>query len=132
MSMKTDIEKLKERFVNANSEAEIEAIDKEMSALADKDIDKFAEGMMECIKDTNKEADEVLLREKLESVLPFISVSALSKTYFKRSPQWFYRRLNGSTVNGKTTRFNKTELQTLSQALVDIGKKISQAAAFVF
>lgn len=132
MSMKTDIEKLKERFVNANSEAEIEAIDKEMSALADKDIDKFAEGMMECIKDTNKEADEVLLREKLESVLPFISVSALSKTYFKRSPQWFYQRLNGSTVNGKTTRFNKTELQTLSQALVDIGKKISQAAAFVF
>lgn len=130
--MKTDIEKLKERFVNANSEAEIEAIDKEMSALADKDIDKFAEGMMECIKDTNKEADEVLLREKLESVLPFISVSALSKTYFKRSPQWFYQRLNGSTVNGKTTRFNKTELQTLSQALVDIGKKISQAAAFVF
>lgn len=130
--MKTDIEKLKERFVNASNEAEIEAIDKEMSALSNKDVDKFAEDMLECIKDTNKEADEVLLREKLESVLPFISVSALSKTYFKRSPQWFYQRLNGSMVNGKTTKFNKAELQTLSQALVDIGKKISQAAAFVF
>lgn len=130
--MKTDIEKLKERFVNASNEAEIEAIDKEMSALADKDMDKFAEGLIECIKDTNKEADEVLLREKLDSVLPFISVSALAKTYFKRSPQWFYQRLNGSTVNGKIVRFNKNELQTLSHALVDIGKKISQAAAFVF
>lgn len=47
-----------------------------------------------------------MLREKLESVLPFISVSALSKTYFRRSPQWFYQRLNGSTVNGKITRFS--------------------------
>lgn len=130
--MKTDIEKLKERFVNANDEAELEAIDKEMSALADKDIDKFAEGMIECVKDTNKEAAEILVREKLESVLPFISVSALAKTYFRRSPQWFYQRLNGSTINGKTVRFNKTELHTLSQALTDIGKKISQAAAFVF
>ena len=69
--MKTDIERLKERFANANTEAEIEAVDKEMKALADQDMDQFAEGLIECIKDTNKEADEILLREKLESVLPF-------------------------------------------------------------
>ena len=30
--MKTDIERLKERFANANTEAEIEAVDKEMKA----------------------------------------------------------------------------------------------------
>ncbi|MBT9871986.1 DUF5053 domain-containing protein [Bacteroides salyersiae] len=130
--MKTDIEKLKERFVNADSEKEMEAIDKEMKALADKDIEMFSEGMLECIKETNKKADELLLREKLESVLPFISVSALVKTYFKKSPQWFYHRLNGSIVNGKPARFNDDELKILSNALVDIGKKISQAAAFVF
>ncbi len=130
--MKTDIEKLKERFVNASNEAEIGEIDKEMKALADKDIDQFAESMLECIKDTNREADELLLKEKLESVLPFISVSALVKTYFKRSPQWFYQRLNGSVVNGKPVRFNEKELKTLANALTDIGKKISQAAAFVF
>lgn len=130
--MKTDIEKLKERFVNANSEAEIEEIDKEIKTLVDVDVDRFAEGLIECIKDTNKEANELLLRDKLESVLPFISVSALVKTYFKHSPQWFYQRLNGSTVNGKPARFNEDELKILSHALVDIGKKISQAAAFVF
>ena len=126
--MKTDIERLKERFANANTEAEIEAVDKEMKALADQDMDQFAEGLIECIKDTNKEADEILLREKLESVLPFISVSALAKTYFKRSPQC----LNGSIVIGKPIRFNDAELKTLAGALADIGKKISQAAAFVF
>lgn len=130
--MKTDIEKLKERFVNAESEAELKAIDEEMRFLADKDIESFSEGLIECAKDTNKKADELLLREKLEAVLPFISVSTLSKTYFKRSPQWFYQRLNGSIVNGKPVKFNHNELKILSSALIDIGKRISQAAAFVF
>lgn len=130
--MKEDIEKLKERFVNANTEAELEAIDKEMKFLADKDTDAFAAGLIECAKDTNKEAADMLLRERLESVLPFISISTLAKIYFKRSPQWFYQRLNGSVVNGKPVKFNPSELKTLSDALVDIGKRISQAAAFVF
>lgn len=130
--MKEDIKKLKERFVNAESDAELDAIDKEMKALMDKDTTAFSEGLIECAKDTNKKADELLLRNKLEAILPFISVSALSKTYFKRSPQWFYQRLNGSLVNGKPMKFNNNELKTLSAALTDIGKKISQAAAFVF
>lgn len=130
--MKADIERLKERFVNAITDAEIEAIDKEVKSLVDRDIDRFSEGMLECIKNTNKEADELLLRDKLESVLPFISVSALVKTYFKKSPQWFYQRLNGSLVNGKPVKFNEGELKILSTALNDIGKKITQAAAFVF
>lgn len=76
--MKEDIEKLKERFVNAESEAAIEEIDKEMRILADKDMEKFAADMLECIQDTNN------------------------------------------------------ELKILSNALVDIGKRITQAAAFVF
>lgn len=123
---------MKERFINANSESELDAIDKEMKELANTNPEGFANGMLECVKDTNKEADEALLRQKLESVLPFISVSALVKTYFKHSPQWFYQRLNGSIVNGKPARFNDDELKTLSHALVDLGKKISQVAAFVF
>lgn len=130
--MKKDIEKLKERFINAENEEEEGRIDKEMRSLMDKNIDAFAEGLLECVKDTNKKVEESVLREKLESVLPFISVSTLAKTYFKKSPQWFYQRLNGSIVNGNPVRFNNNELKTLSEALMDIGKKISQAAAFVF
>ena len=60
-----------------------------MKALADQDMDQFAEGLIECIKDTNKEADEILLREKLESVLPFISVSALAKHILRGLPSGF-------------------------------------------
>lgn len=128
--MKTDIEKLKERFVNAETEEDVATIDREMKALADKDIDAFSNGLIECAKDTNKEATEVLIKEKLKSILPFISVSALARTYFKKSPQWFYQRLNGGIVNGKPARFNHHELKILSDALIDIGKKINQAAAF--
>lgn len=57
--MKEDIEKLKERFVNAESEAELEAIDKEMKVLLDRDIDSFSAGLVECAKDTNKRVDEL-------------------------------------------------------------------------
>lgn len=128
--MKTDIEKLKERFVNAETEEDVASIDREMKALADKDIDTFSTGLIECAKDTNKEATEVLIKERLKSILPFISVSALARTYFKKSPQWFYQRLNGGIANGKPARFNHHELKILSDALIDIGKKINQAAAF--
>lgn len=128
--MKTDIEKLKERFVNAETEEDVASIDREMKALADKDIDAFSTGLIECAKDTNKEATEVLIKERLKSILPFISVSALARTYFKKSPQWFYQRLNGGIANGKPARFNHHELKILSDALIDIGKKINQAAAF--
>lgn len=129
--MKTAIEKLKERFVNAETEEDIAAVDRHMKALADEDINAFSAGLVACAEDTNRNAAEVLIRERLESILPFISVSALARTYFKRSPQWFYQRLNGGIVNGKPARFNATELKTLSDALFDIGHKISQAATFV-
>ena len=55
-------------------------------------------------------ADELILRQKLEDILPAISISYLSKNYFKKTPQWFYQRLNGNNVNGKevTTLINTT------------------------
>ncbi|WP_455633269.1 hypothetical protein [Parabacteroides sp.] len=81
--MKKDIERLRKRFVNAGNEQEEEQIDKEMRSLMDKDIDAFAEGLLECVKDTNKKVEESVLRDKLESVLPFISVSTLAW-----SPAW--------------------------------------------
>ena len=62
--MKEDIEKLKERFSNASTEEERVAVDKEMKALANSDADLFAESLLGCIKDTNRKANEILLRQK--------------------------------------------------------------------
>jgi hypothetical protein len=63
--------------------------------------------------------------------LPAISVSYLSKNYFKKTPQWFYQRLNGNKVNGKEAHFTSNELQTLSIALKEIGQKLSASASVI-
>jgi hypothetical protein len=55
----------------------------------------------------------------------------LSKKYFKKTPQWFYQRLNGNKVNGKEAHFTSNELQTLSVALKEIGQKLSASASVI-
>jgi len=127
--MKNDIKNLKERFRNAKTQKEIEDIDKEMNILSNEK--GFAESMLESIRETNKEVEEILLKEKLKEVLPVISVSHLTRTYFHKTPQWFYQRLNENIVNGKPANFTKDELGTLAGALTDISNKIKQSVTLV-
>lgn len=129
--MKNKIEELKNRFINAKTDAEREAIDKEIDALVNENQTGFEEAMLSSIQETNRKVETEILRNKLEEVLPAISVSYLAKEYFHKTPQWFYQRLNGNTVNGKAARFTGNELQTLANALTDIANKISQSVAFV-
>ena len=57
---------------------------------------------------------EALKAEKIRSAMGelgnAISFAYIAKHYFGKSQSWLTQRLNGSTVNGKTARFNKTEL----------------------
>ena len=129
--MEQKIEELKKRFINAKSESEIAEIDKEMDELSKSDQSGFENAMMSAIQDTNKRIESEILRDKLENVLPAISVSHLAKEYFGKTPQWFYQRLNGNTVNGKQAKFTSNELHVLADALKDISKRISQSVAFV-
>ena len=110
----------------------MEAIDLEMGKLATENPKAFSEAMLACIEESNQIADELILKQKLEEVLPIISVSYLAKNYFKKTPQWFYQRLNGNSVNGKVARFTPNELETLSMALKAIGQKISTSASHIF
>jgi hypothetical protein len=127
--MKNNIEDLKEKFRNAKTEKDFAEIDKEMDILSSKE--GFAKSMLDSIRDTNSEIQEILLREKLKEVLPVISVSHLSKTYFHKTPQWFYQRLNGNIVNGKPANFSRDELDILKNALIDITKIIQRSVALV-
>ncbi len=129
--MLDEIKKIKQRYQKAENENEIRAIKAEMKTLFNEDADVFSDAMLACIKDSNQKADELLLRQKLEDVLPILSVSYLSKNYFKKTPQWFYQRLNGNNVNGKEAHFTANELETLSGALREIGEKLNTTAAFV-
>lgn len=126
--MKDKLIALKERYIRATSEEEIENIREEMRALCDQDAPAVADAALEDIRATNSE----LLRDKLQEVLPIISVSYVVKTYFQKTPQWFYQRLNGNAVNGKPAQFTSDELKILHGALLDISGKISASASVVF
>ena len=126
--MKTKIEALKERYVRAKTEREYDEIRDELRTLCDDDATAVADATLESIRETNA----ILLREKLSDILPAVSVSYLSKTYFHRSPQWFYQRLNGNSVNGRQAQFTNDELKVLHGALLDISGRIGSSAAAVF
>jgi hypothetical protein len=72
----------------------------------------------------HKEAEDLHVRKKLSSILPIISVSYIAKTYFHKTPMWFYQRLNGNIVKGKPAKFSNEDLKTLNFALKDISKQI--------
>ncbi len=129
--MENKIKELKSRFINAKTDAERKAIDREMEALVNENQTGFEEAMLSSIQETNQKVETEILRNKLEKVLPVISISYLAKEYFHKTPQWFYQRLNGNTVNGKAAKFTTNELKILAGALTDIANKIKQSVTFV-
>ncbi len=129
--MDKKIRALKEKFRTANA-TEIAEIDQEMESLAKSDNPAFSKAMVSAAKNTSKEISQLVLKEKLKEVLPAISISYFAKTYFKKTPQWFYQRLNENTVNGKAAHFTDQELKTLSHALTDISEKMNDTASCIF
>ena len=100
MIMIEKIRKLKERSRNAISK-ELAIIDQELQQLSLENPSEFSEAMLFCIEETNEKVEEMVLKQKLEEILPINSVSYLAKNYFKKTPQWFYQRSNENSVNGK-------------------------------
>lgn len=106
-----------------------------MNALSEEDKQLVTEAIAEDFKRIHKVVDEskqlrerIEVRKQLEEVLSFISVSALAKKYFGRSSSWFYQRLNGNEVHGKTAAFTPEEIHRLADALNDIASKLKNAA----
>lgn len=78
------------------------------------------------IKETNERAQDELVRNRLKSVLPAISLSYIAKTYFNKSRSWLNQRINGNTVNGMQAKFSQEELRTLDYALKDLSAKLAE------
>jgi len=129
--MENKIEELRKRFVNAKTDAEIEAIDREMEILVAENQQEFENTMLASIQKTNRKVEDEILRSKLKDILPAISVSYFAKEYFQKTPQWFYQRLNGNVVNGKVAKFTAGELNILAHGLTDTANRINQSVSFV-
>lgn len=68
---------------------------------------------------------DINIKEKLAGILDMISLSYIAKQYFGKDKSWLYHRINGTLVNGKPAAFTDEELKVFSDALRDIGSKIS-------
>ena len=79
-----------------------------------KKIDEDIEGL---------KADRI--RKKMGELDKAISFAYIAKHYFGKSQSWLTQRLNGSMVNGKEARFNKSEVLKLEEAIHDLGHKLS-------
>ena len=118
-----DVDKIIKRYNAANgnmTEAEKDTYGAKVAA----DIDR----MLKVVDDDL----EVLKAEKIRSAMgdlgSAISFAYIAKHYFGKSQSWLTQRLNGSVVNGKTARFNKTELIQFQNAIHDLGRKLSAIA----
>ena len=121
---------LKEQWKRA-SENDRPAIDRQISELMDgmdeQDIEQLTEGVQKDFDAIHQEVADITqqtIRERLEPVLPYLSISKLAKDYFNKSSSWFYQRLNGNKIHGKVCRFTDQEMATLDMALKDISRRL--------
>ena len=122
--MKDRINELKKAYREAKSDKDLDIIDAKMQELVNENPDQFADAMVESAKETADRATELALRQKMQDMLPAISLVYIAKTYFNKSDTWLYQRINGNIVNGKPARFSDQEIEKLKFALNDISKKL--------
>lgn len=116
-----------------SAEVDRSAIDRQiselMNSMTDREVEQLTSGVQNDFDNIHQEVadikEQLTIRERLEPVLPYLSVSKLAKDYFNKSSSWFYQRLNGNKIHGKVCRFTDKELETLDQALKDISQRIS-------
>ncbi len=125
--MNEEIAKLKEQYCSAKSEEARKEVDKGIQTLANRDPEAFGRAMVQAARDTADRADTLVLKAKMQEILPALSLSFIAKEYFQKSRQWISQRLNGNCVNGKPAQFTEAELETLKFALDDLSKKIGSA-----
>lgn len=115
-----------------SSESDRPAIDSQISELLDslteEETNLLAVGVQEDFDKIHQEVagikEQLTVRERLEPILPYLSISFLAKKYYGKSSSWFYQRLNGNKIHGKVCRFTEEELTTLDMALKDISKQL--------
>lgn len=127
---------LKEQWKKV-SDVERNDIDRELSDLMDSmneiEREKLIAGVSDDFKRMRQEVADIRrtlsIRQQMEPILPYISVSSLAKDYFGKSASWFYQRLNGNIVHGKAAAFTDRELNVLVDALKDVASKLDKVTA---
>lgn len=129
MDVQNELEKWKSEYAACNTLEELADHAKRFRAflqtLSPEDKKAFAQVFQNGARQSINEARDIVkaveIRQTLEKVLPFASMSYIAQHYFGKTRQWLYQRINGSAVNGKPANFTIDELNTLSMALSELG-----------
>ena len=79
-------------------------------------------------KNTNKQAKDNTVKQRLQDILLSVSWREGANTYFDRSASWLYHKLDGIDGNGGVGGFTDKEKEQLRGALVDLSDRIRRAA----
>ena len=79
-------------------------------------------------KNTNKQAKDNTVKQRLQDILLSVSWRDIANTYFDRSASWLYHKLDGIDGNGGVGGFTDQEKEQLRGALVDLSDRIRRAA----
>lgn len=133
MALKDELKELK-KYAGAMTAEEQRTFDEILEHISttytsDKDkeiITDFFFKEVNAIKSDIEEIRETIkLKDQLKEISEIISLSYIAKTYFKKSRNWLYQRINGNIVGGKTASFKKEEIEILNYAIKDISSKLN-------
>ena len=75
-------------------------------------------------KEIDNNIANITVRMQLSGLIEVLPLSYIAQTYFHKTRQWLYQRINGTKVNGKPAKFTNEEKIKLNEAIQDISKKI--------
>lgn len=123
--METTFKELQKQWLKATSETKRSEIEAKFAKLAEENENDFVSDFKKSIGESIERAKLLSVKEQIKPITNIISISYISKTYFGKSKDWLYQRLNGYNVNGKPAKLKKSEIEILNNALSDIAEKIS-------
>ena len=69
------------------------------------------------------------MKERLRDIMLSVSWRDIAINHFGKSCSWFYHKMDGIDGNGGVGGFTASEAETMRNALLDLAKRIQDAAA---
>ena len=137
MDLRAEVQKLIDSFPlqgtkdgNAQVDAIFHELNEKLAPEEKKEAGKILRELMQERRTAiRKKRTDINVKEKLKDIEGMISLSYIAEHYFNKDRTWLYQRINSSLVNGKPAAFTEEELRIFSNALKDIGSKISETSS---
>lgn len=92
-------------------------------------LDRGLDQVEKEIDELDEKLDRMLdIKRQVKEISEIVSLKYIAQNYFGKSAAWLSQRVNGSPVRGKIYYLKEAEIQTLNNALQDIGKKLGSLA----